>query len=442
MSDPLTSMLLETTPVVTGASWFIIILCLLGCALFSGLEIAFLSANKLRIELRSKQGNYVAKILSGYLKRPDDFISTVLVANNLALVIYGIYMGEVLNSYANLLEHTWFGFLVASHFVRFFLVTLISTFIVLFTAEFLPKSLFRINPDYMLFSLALPFRFFQFLLWPIIAFVKISSAFLLRIFTNTEVTENMPVYTKVDLDNYISSLEHTGQAEHTELNTEIFRNALDFSAVKVRDFMVPRTELVALEINDPVKQLRELFISSSHSKIVIYRDSIDNIIGFVHHSELLDQPKDILSILKPVHIVSENTQAHDLLRDFIQQRKSIAAVVDEFGGTAGIATLEDVIEEIFGEIEDEFDTEDLTETRVNERHFIFSARLEIWYLNEKYDLGLPEGDYSTLGGFVINEVGKIPRPREVFRIGKYELIILKAKGPRVEEVEFIIHDDD
>ncbi|MBS3915073.1 MAG: HlyC/CorC family transporter [Bacteroidetes bacterium] len=438
MPDPLPAsnpILSQHVPeAILSSDWVVVTFCLLACAFFSGLEIAFLSANKLRIELQSKQGNYTAKILARYVKNPSDFISTVLVANNLALVIYGIYMGRILD--------VGIGDLIHSTILKFSLVTVISTFIVLITAEFLPKSIFRINPDVLLSALILPFRLIHVLLFPLIYFVKKVSSFLLKVFTKTTITDSTPVFSKVDLDNYIASLENTGQAENQEVDTEVFRNALEFSDLKVRDFMIPRTELIALDINESVEVLKKLFIETRLSKILIYRENIDHIIGFVHQSEILDDPDTILRALKPVLIVNESMQAHSLLRDFIQKRRSISVVVDEFGGTAGIATLEDVIEEIFGEIEDEFDVEELTEKQISEYHFLFNARLEIDYLNEKYDLGIPEGDYSTLGGFVIFICGKIPRVRETIRQGKFEFLVTRSKGAKLEEVELQVHHEE
>lgn len=416
-----------------GSDLMIVIVCLIFCAFFSGMEIAFISANRLRIELKSKKGSPSGLILSRYLKNPSDFISTVLVGNSFGLVIYGIYMNNILLGISEKFIH--------SHFINFVLTTIVSTLIVLVSAEFLPKSLFRANADFLLNSLIFPFRFFQLLLWPIVYFAKKSSTFLLRIFTKTKITESTPVFTKVDLDNYISSLEKSGQSENSEIDTEVFRNALDFSEVKVRDFMVPRTELVAVDINESVETIKALFIKTSLSKLLIYRENIDNIIGFVHQSDMFAKPKRIDNVLRPVIITHESVMAHDILREFIQKKRSIAIVLDEFGGTAGLVTIEDVIEEIFGEIEDEFDTEDLTETMVKPNHYIFSSRLEIYYLNDKYNLDIPEGDYSTLGGFIIFVAEKIPRQKEIIKTGNYEFIITKAKGAKIEEVEMIVHSD-
>lgn len=430
------SLPLLDTSVSLGSDLMIVIVCLVLCAFFSGMEIAFISANRLRIELQSKKGTLSGKILSRYIKTPSDFISTVLVGNSFALVIYGIYVNNILLSFLNPNPQA------KTSFLDFIITTVASTLLVLVTAEFIPKSLFRANADFLLNTLILPFRMIQLLLWPIVYSAKVTSTFLLRIFTKTRISESTPVFTKVDLDNYISSLEKSGLSESSEIDTEVFRNALDFSEVKVRNFMVPRTELVAVNIDESIEEVKNLFIKTSLSKLLIYRDNIDNIIGFVHQSDMFASPKKIDNVLKPVIITHEGVMAHDILREFIQKKRSIAIVLDEFGGTSGLVTIEDVIEEIFGEIEDEFDTEDLTETVVKPDHYIFSARLEIYYLNEKYHLNIPdEGDYSTLGGFIIFVAEKIPRQKEVIKTGNFEFIITKVKGAKIEEVELIIHND-
>lgn len=435
MPDPVVTLsLLQADTGDLTSKWIIVAVCLLTCGFFAGMEIAFLTANKLRIELLNKQGQFTARLLSRYLKNPSDFISTVLVANNLALVIYGIYMGQILD--------VGIGTMIASKFLKFFLITILSTIIVLVTAEYLPKSLFRINPDAVLFSFAVPFRIVHVILWPVIYFVKKSSSFLLRVFTRTPVTENTVVFSKVDLDNYIASLENTGQAENNEIDTEVFRNALEFSDVRVRDFMVPRTEIVAMSIEESITALNEKFVETSLSKILVYRENIDHIVGFVHHSELFNLPAKLHDALKPVLIVNESMQARQLLADFIQKQRSVAVVVDEFGGTAGMVTMEDVIEEIFGEIEDEFDVEELTEKVLDDNHYLLSARHEIYFLNEKYGFDLPEGDYTTLGGYVISICGKIPRVKEIIRQGPFEFVVTKSKGARLEEVEMFVHHDE
>ncbi len=433
MPDPLSVLLLNTiAEIPTFSSWITIIACLITIAFFSGMEIAFISANKLRIELRSKQGVLGAKILARYVKQPSEFISTVLVATNLSLVIYGMAMGSILEYY---LDH-----LINSEILKILTVTLISTFLVLITAEFIPKTVFKIQADKLILAFSVPFRITHLVLWPIIAFTKWASSALLRAFTKTQITEQTPVFSKVDLDNYISSIENSINTETQEIDTEAFRNALDFSEVVVRDFMVPRTELIGIDIDSTIDELKTKFIETSHSRILVFRENIDNIIGFVHHSDLFHQPKDIKSVLRPTLFANESLEAHDMLRNFIQQRKSLAVVVDEFGGTAGIATIEDVVEEIFGEIEDEFDTLDTNEQIIAENHYKFSSRLEIDYLNEKYQFNIPEGEYNTLGGFIIYCSEKIPYTGETIRFQQFEFHIKKMTGAKIDEVEMKMID--
>jgi len=431
MPDPLSVLILQTQlEAPTFSSWITVLICLLTIAFFSGMEIAFISANKLRIELRSKQNVFGAKHLARYIKQPSEFISTVLVATNLSLVIYGIAMGNILEYYLTAYIH--------SNIIKYVIVTVLSTMLVLVTAEFIPKTIFKMQADSLIFAFALPFRIMHLTLWPLIAFTKGASSFLLRIFTKTKITEQTPVFSKVDLDNYISSIENSNSSELQEIDTEAFRNALDFSDVVVKDFMVPRTELIGIDIDSSIEELKDKFIESSLSRILIFRDTIDNIIGFVHHSDLFHSPSKIENILRPTLIANESLEAHDMLRNFIQNRKSLAIVVDEFGGTAGIATIEDVVEEIFGEIEDEFDTEDSNEHLMGENHYHFSSRLEIDYLNEKYDFDIPEGEYNTLGGFIIYCSEKIPSTGETIRYQQFEFHIKKMVGAKIEEVEMKI----
>lgn len=423
--------------VVSTNAWLIVALCMVVIAFFSGMEIAFLSASRLRIELRSKENLGGGKWLSKYVKNPSDFISTVLVGNNLGLVIYGIYMGEILDdSFSNIawMQREW---------VKFLMITLSSTLLVLVVAEYLPKTFFKMYADRVVFGLIGIFRMAHVVMWPLIQVVKGVSAFFLRVFTKTKITESTPVFSKVDLDNYIASLENSGNGETVEIDTEVFRNALDFSDAKVRDFMVHRTELVGVESNAGMEELREKFVETAHSKILIYKGSIDHIIGFVHHSDLFHSPSRIQDVLRSVLIVNESLQAHDMLRNFIQEKKSIAIVVDEFGGTAGMVSVEDVLEEIVGEIEDEFDVIDKVENTIDPQHYLFSARLEIDYLNENYDLGIPEGDYTTLGGYIIFCSERIPAVGDVIHHEQYEFIIKTLKGARLEEVEMrVLPEED
>ena len=428
MPDPLPVHLLSiSTAIPTFSSWIVVILCLITIGFFSGMEIAFISANKLRIELRSKQGVFGGKWVAKYIKEPNEFISTVLVATNLSLVIYGIAMGDILHYYLSII--------VSNALAKFILTTMLSTVIVLITAEYIPKTIFRLQADTLLFVFVAPFRVAHILLWPLIAFTKGASTTLLSLFTQTDTTTQTKVFSKVDLDEFISSIESSKDMDAQELDTEAFRNALEFSEVDVREIMVPRKELVGLEIHTSIDELTQTFIETSLSRILIYRENIDNIIGFVHHSDLFHKPEKLNEILHPVIITSENTEAQQLLRRFIFERKSLAVVVDEFGGTAGIATVEDLVEEIFGEIKDEFDTEDAFELQLGDNHYRFAARLEIDYLNEKYDFDFKEGDYTTLGGYIIFYAERIPELNETLRFENLEFHITKIDGARIEEVE-------
>lgn len=425
IEPPSVLMLLTVSP----NAWLIVALCMVVIAFFSGMEIAFLSASRLRIELRSKENLGGGKWLSKYVKNPSDFISTVLVGNNLGLVVYGIYMGEILDdSFANV---SW----MQSEWVKFLMITLSSTMVVLVVAEYLPKTFFKLYADRLIFGLIGIFRMAHVVMWPLIQVVKGISAFLLRVFTKTRISEHTPVFSKVDLDNYIASLENAGNVDTVEIDTEVFRNALDFSDAKVRDFMVHRTELVGVDVNASVAELREKFVETAHSKILIYKENIDHIIGFVHHSDLFHNPQRIQDVLRSVLIVNESLQAHDMLRNFMQEKRSLAVVVDEFGGTAGMVSVEDVLEEIVGEIEDEFDVEDKVEIALGEGHYVFSTRLEVDYLNEKYELNIPEGEYNTLGGYIIFCSERIPSVGEIIHHEPFEFVIKTLKGARLEEVE-------
>lgn len=409
---------------------YIILIAMLMSAFFSGIEIAFITANKLRIELKSKQGSYTARILSGFVKEPSKFISTTLIGNNIALVIYSIYMDHTVSPHVRDVlpyEHD-------NEFLVLLVTTFVSTIIVLLFAEFLPKAVFRINPDLILFVLTFPFMIFYYLLWPVVHFiVYLSKLVLIKVF-RMPFTEETPVFSKIDLDNYINESEKLDLDEDADVDTEIFRNALDFANVKVRECMVPRTELAAIEITESIESLYKKFVESGHSKILIYHDSIDNIIGYVHQVEMFKKPKNIRSIMISPIIATETMAANELLKQFSHNKKSVALVVDEFGGTAGMVTIEDIMEKIFGEIEDEYDIEQLTETRVTDKEFVFSARLEVDYLNRTYNLNIPEGDYKTLGGYIIARHESIPYKDEKIRIEQFEFVILSVFHTRINEV--------
>lgn len=405
----------------------IILITLLFSAFFSGIEIAFISANKLRIELQNKQGFFNAKILSWYLKDPSKFISTTLIGNNIALVIYGIYCGEILD--------TMLASYIQSQFWKLILITSISTIIVLITAEFIPKVLFRINPDFVLNLFIIPFHICYFLLWPIVTFILWISKSLIKLLTGEKYATVQPVFTKIDLDQFISQTGQIELDEDVNLSREMFKNALDFGSLKVRDCIVPRTEIVAIDESENIEELFLLFKESRHSKILVYRENVDNIIGYVHQVSMFKNPKTIADATMPILITNESRLLNDQLKEMTQKRKSIAVVVDEFGGTAGIITIEDIIEEIFGEIDDEYDVEDLKEIVINDNHFIFSGRLSIYDLNERYQLDIPEGDYETLGGYVISICESIPSENEVIVTEVFEFIVKSVKQARIEEVE-------
>ncbi len=405
----------------------VILLTLLFSAFFSGIEIAFISVNKLRVELLNKQGNWNVKILAWYLKDPTKFISTNLVGNNIALVIYGIYSGKILEEFLSNY--------IPNHFWLFVVITIVSTLIVLVTAEFIPKALFRINPDFILKVLIIPFHICYFILWPVVSFILYISKAIIRLLTGEKYTSSQPVFSRVDLDHFISQTGHIELDEDSNLSTEMFKNALDFGTQKVRDCMIPRTELIAIEETESIDELLILFKDSRHSKILVYKDNIDHINGYVHQVNMFKKPSTIAEIVMPILITNESRSLHDQLKEMTQKRKSIAVVVDEFGGTAGIITIEDIIEQIFGEIDDEYDTEDLREITINDGHYLFSGRHTIEYLNENYNLKIPEGDYETLGGYVISIHENIPNEKEVIVTPRFEITVKSVKHARIEEVE-------
>ncbi len=404
-------------------------------AFFSGLEIAFISANKLRIELKSNQGKHWAKMCSSYIKSPSKFISTLLVGNNIALVIYGITMEEI---FRPKIEDA-FGF---SAFPALLFATFISTAIVLITAEFLPKALFRLNPSGILSVLIYPFQVFYVLLWPIVQFVLWLSNKVLNGLIPGDFTEEIPAFGKVDLDHFIlQSAQSSVDGDDQEVDTEILKNALDFGNVKVRDCLVPRTEITAIDTSSSINDLEQLFIDTQHSKILVFQENVDNIIGYTHHLDLHKKPKTIKSILIPILITNESKSANDMLNEFSRTQKSIALVVDEYGGTAGIITVEDIMEEIFGEIEDEHDeVEEENELVTDEGVYQLNAKLEVDYINEKYELHIPEGDYETIGGFVLSNLEDIPKTDDIFVIDNFEIRILEASEQKIERLELSVID--
>ncbi|MCC6385326.1 MAG: hemolysin family protein [Bacteroidia bacterium] len=413
----------------------IIILTLLFSAFFSGIELAFLTSNKFRIEIDKKQGKLQATILSYFLKRPSWFIGAVLIGNNIALVIYGIYISKELDP---IVSH-WLPASFDFEGYRLIIQTLISTAIILLFGEFLPKILSRINPNETLALLSIPFLVFYALFYPLVFVILKFSNWLLSKILGVQVSETRPEFGRIDLDVYVKNIQQN-TSEEAQLNTELemFQAALDFSKVKIRNCMVPRHEIVAVEISTPIERIKKLFIETRLSRILIYRESIDNIIGFVHSFEMFRNPQDVLSIMLPVTIFPESTPALQVLKHFTNEHRSVAVVVDEHGLTAGMVTVEDVIEEIFGEIQDEYDLDSHTETRISDSEFIFSGSLEIDYLNEKYGFKIPTGSYETLAGFILFNYESIPEPGQVIEISPFKVKIQTVKSSRIESVRFTI----
>lgn len=426
-------------------SVIIIILSLVFSAFFSGMEIAFISANKIHIEIEKKQDDFLAKVLSRLTKRPSKFIATMLIGNNIALVIYGLFMGELLMN--------WFvGMLPANNrFMDLMLTdfslltqTIISTFIILITAEFLPKVLFQIYANSLLKALAVPAYIFYALFSMISEFIMKVSDFILKTFFKTDGDETQLAFSKVELGHYITEqLETVEEEDEVDSEIQIFQNALEFSAVKAREVMVPRTEITAVELHENPKNLANLFTETGYSKILIYKDTIDNIIGYVHSYELFKKPKTIKSILRPVEFVPETMLIQDILNVLTKKRKSIAVVLDEYGGTSGIMTVEDIVEELFGEIEDEHDSTDLLEEQLEDNSYKFSARLEVDYVNENYKLELPENDeYETLGGLIVNETGEIPEQDSEIKIDNFVFTILEVSNTKIDLVRLQVLNND
>lgn len=415
-----------------------IVLALLFSAFFSGMEIAFVSSNKLKIELENKQGSFSARLISGFLKHPSRFIGTMLVGNNITLVLYGIAMGLLLDGFL----YDTFGM---GDFGVLFWQTLISTILILFVGEFIPKAIFRSNSNAVLMIFALPLKLLYALLWlPMYLMVSLSE-WILRVFFNADIGEQEIAFGRIDLDNYVREIAEHAEGGEEEVDSEIrfMQNALDFAKAKARDCMVPRTEITAVEIDDSVEVLKEAFVRTGFSKVLVYRDNIDNIIGYVNGIELFNKPDSVKRLIVPVIIIPETISAKEVLETFIKQNKSIAVVVDEFGGTSGMLTIEDIIEEIFGDIEDEHDRDDFIEEQVDDTTFVFSARLEIDYLNEVYKLNIPESEeYETLAGYILHNHEDIPELNSVIEVDNFVVTIVDVTNVRIETVKLEVLPKD
>lgn len=399
-------------------------------AFFSGMEIAFVSSNKLRFEM-DKNNSLSTKALSVFYRNPNNFISTMLVGNNISLVIYGIWMAQLIEQYV-LID------VIQNEAALVFIETIISTAIILVTGEFMPKTLFKINPNATLKIFAVPSFLCYIILYPFSKFASSISAGLLWLTgnpVNKEVSEK--AFTKVDLDHFIqSSINESGNKEQLETEVEIFKNALDFSNIKIRDCMIPRTEIIAVEENTSLEALNAVFIKNGISKIIVYRENIDNITGYIHSSEMFRTSDEWQKHIRSIPIVPETMSAHKLMKRLMQQKRSLAAVVDEFGGTAGIVSMEDLVEEIFGDIEDEHDTNSVIARKINENEYVFSGRLDIEKANEDFHLNLPESDeYQTVGGLILHTYQGFPKPQETIDVQKFRFTIIRVTATKIELVK-------
>ncbi len=405
-----------------------IILCLLALALFNGTEIAFVTASKLRVELRKNEGSRAGTILGRFYENTRSFVSTMLVGGSMALVAATYLMTWILgSSFDSLLSGNFFLFVLV-------LVLLIGVVVLLF-GEFLPKIFFGLFPNTMLQALVYPLGFFRFLLALPVAIVTGISAFLLRYLLRTGLKEDEKIFTRIDLENFI---RRAYRDQEEDIDTELFENALHFNKVKVKECMVPRKEIIAIEVTESVDALLKMFRLSGVSRIVVVDNDIDEVLGYIHHQHLLRNPRNLRSIMMPIPVVPEVMSIYDLMNKFIKERNSIACVVDEYGGTSGIITLEDILEELFGDIEDEHDQEEYLEVMISEREYLLSGRLEISYLNEKYeDLQLPEGEYTTLSGYIVMTSGTIPEQGSEILLDSFRFILEMVSDTRIETVRVI-----
>ena len=407
----------------------IILLSLLCSAFFSGMEIAYVSSNRLNLEIEKKQKGLIPKILSIITKDPSRFISTMLIGNSFALVIYGLFMGQFIIDYLSFLFSPSMNELTV-----LLLQTIISTLLILIAAEFIPKVLFQIYSNFSMKIFSIPAYIFYIILYPVTGLVIIISNFILKTFFKVNTDDSEFSFSKVELENYIEN-EIDKSDNNLDSEIEIFQNALELSEIKARDVMVPRAEIIALENTSNIINAKELFVETGFSKIPIYRNSIDNIVGYIHSFDFLKKPQNINEFILPVVFVPEPMLVNDVLEKLTRESKSIAVVIDEYGGTSGIITVEDIVEELFGEIEDEHDNYDLHEKKISEGIYEFSSRLEIEYLNKSYSLDLPESEsYDTLGGLIVFNKEEIPKVGDEVLINGYSIQIIHASSSKIEKV--------
>ena len=410
----------------------IILTTLVLSAFFSGFEVAYVSSNKVHIEILKKQEGLIANILTRLTYRPSKLLATMLVGNNVALVVYGFEMGKVMT------------LLLPPFFQNVLWHTIISTLIILITAEFMPKVFFQIYANQLLKLFAIPAYFFYLLFYPFSSFIIWISDFVLRVFFKTKGDYVPLSFTKVELVDYIS--EQMGNApkkEEVDAEVQMFQNALEFSGVKAREIMIPRTEIVAVDLNETIENLIATFVSSGFSKILIYNENIDDIVGYVHSFDMFKKPKTIKEVLIPVVTIPETIQINEVLNLLMRKRKSMAVVLDEYGGTSGIVTLEDIVEELFGEIEDEHDKDKFIEEKISDDEYLFSARLEVDYINETYHLNLPESEeYETLSGLIVLHTEEIPTQGETINLPPFVFSIEACSQTRIETVRIFIKEND
>jgi CBS domain protein len=412
-------------------SIIIILTTLVLSAFFSGFEIAYVSSNKVHLEILKKQEGVIANVLTKLTRKPSKLLATMLVGNNVALVVYGFEMGKVMTA------------LLPDFFQNVLWHTIISTLIILITAEFMPKVFFQIYANQLLKLFTIPAYFFYLLFYPLSSLVMWISDFVLRVFFKTKGDYVPLSFTKVELVDYISEqLENVPKKEEMDSEVQMFQNALEFSGVKAREIMIPRTEIVAVELNESIENLIATFVSSGFSKILIYNENIDDILGYVHSFDMFKKPKNIKEVLIPIVNIPETIQINEVLNILTRKRKSMAVVLDEYGGTSGIVTLEDIVEELFGEIEDEHDKDNFIEEQLSETEYLFSARLEVEYLNETYHLEIPESEeYETLGGFIVLRNEGIPTQGELIQIPPFSFVIEACSQTKIETVRLVVNNE-
>jgi putative hemolysin len=417
--------------------WTIVIVSIVLIAFFSGMEIAYISSNKIYLEIEKKQNNFFSSLISKLTLNPSKFLITMLLGNTVAVVVYVFFMSKII------LKSGFFQNLHFSSLQLFFVQIIVITLLVIITTEFIVKVFFQIFSNTLIKYLSFPAYFLYKILDFFSSFVLWISDTILKKFFKSSANSQNSLFSKMELENYVSEqINSFNTNEDVDSEIQIFQNALEFSAVKARDIMTPRTELVAVEIHSSIPQLREKFIQTGYSKIVIYQNNLDNILGYVHSFELFKKPRSIKSIMIPVEFAPETIFIKEILNVLTKKRKSVAIVLDEYGGTSGIITVEDIVEELFGEIEDEHDeVEQLTETKIDETNFMLSTRLEVSYLNEQYNFGIPENDsYGTLGGFIVNHSKEIPQKGDKISIDNFHFYIEQASNNKIELVKLTLFD--